>query len=96
MNQVAEKLRQARALIERGWTQGWFVSSDGLGVCPIGAINKVYIGHATFRGGESAKRLLRKAIGCPCIAPWNDAPERTQAEVLAAFDKAIELAESGQ
>jgi hypothetical protein len=26
------------------------------------------------------------------IAAWSDAPERTQADVLAAYDKAIELA----
>jgi hypothetical protein len=29
------------------------------------------------------------------ITTWNDAPERTHAEVLAAFDKAIALAKAG-
>lgn len=41
-----------------------------------------------------ARKRLAKAIGLPdgevfTIADWNDAPERTKAEVLAAFDRAI-------
>lgn len=35
---------------------------------------------------------LRDAIHCRDLTSWNDAPERTHAEVLAAFDRAIEVA----
>lgn len=50
---------------------------------------------------DECLRLFAKANGIRIvptrpmfgIANWNDAPERTHAEVLAAFDKAIELAE---
>lgn len=40
----------------------------------------------------SATRIFRNVVNSQSIATWNDAPERTHAEVLAAFDKAIELA----
>jgi hypothetical protein len=51
-----------------------------------------------------ASNLVREAIGLPPFEPetgvspfkdlikWNDAPGRTQAEVVAAVDKAIEIA----
>ena len=35
---------------------------------------------------------LHKALGHVCIAHWNDAPERCQADVLALYDRAIEEA----
>lgn len=35
--------------------------------------------------------FFRKQVGGSIIT-WNDAPERTHAEVLAAFDRAIEMA----
>lgn len=38
--------------------------------------------------------LVGAAVGGVPIGRWNDAPERTHAEVLAAFDRAIELAEA--
>lgn len=41
---------------------------------------------------------IHKAIGLPAdslaIPAWNDAPTRTHAEVLAAFDRAIAAADS--
>ena len=36
---------------------------------------------------------LEKAVGINGIEHWNDMPGRTHAEVLAAFDRAIEIAE---
>ncbi len=46
---------------------------------------------------REAYRLLHQAVGLNhnvwgLLTDWNDAPERTHAEVLAAFDKAIEAA----
>ena len=97
MTAVAEKLREARALIERGWTQGVFARlPNGNGTyaenrkatcfCMVGALYHV---------GASARclRMLERATHTSPAAKWNDAPERTQADVLAAFDKAIALAE---
>jgi hypothetical protein len=77
-------------------------------VCASGAISKVTTGCLCEGDGDEPEQdaefrkviaALGKAVGCTHsyeIARWNDAPERTQAEVLAAFDKAIELAEAGQ
>jgi hypothetical protein len=41
------------------------------------------------RDFAEAGLALRAAVGD--IVAWNDAPERTHGEVLAAFDRAIEL-----
>lgn len=70
--------------------------------CAYGAIDAATpregLGYAEFyRVRSDAMLILRDAIGLPGtnrIADWNDAPGRTQAEVLAAFDRAIALAEA--
>jgi hypothetical protein len=95
---VADKLREARALIERGWTQKvgardsggtpvWGGEKAAVSWCAVGAICTVGAKMAPFRQANNLN-------GWGGISVWNDAPERTQAEVLAAFDKAIELAEA--
>lgn len=38
---------------------------------------------------RAALDAVANAAGCDSIPRWNDAPERTHAEVLAAFDQAI-------
>lgn len=99
---AVDVLRAARALIEKGWTQYDFArNSGGWGVdewhhsaacfCSWGALNRAGIDLEC--NTASAIHWLRSATVGP-IAVWNDAPGRTQAEVLAAFDKAIELAQS--
>ena len=96
---VATKLDEARALIERGWVQGSYENAHGNCFCSLGAIEQV--------GGDCWNELpelwqpLAQAIGTnPCegfaIATWNDAPGRTQAEVVEAFRKAAELARTEQ
>jgi hypothetical protein len=116
VSEIADKLREARALIERGWTKGEFAldangdEADGITAqpvcfCALGAISQAAIGYpnpdaddlpvinepfdevATFFAGSLGFRFSHE------VARWNDALGRTQAEVLAAFDKAIELAE---
>ena len=112
MNAVADKLREARALIERGFVKERYAfgkrryvdpaSKYALCFCSLGAISRVTGAdtlHVPFT--DEAKRLAAVIDGTSgdvfCdIIEWNDAPERTQAEVLAAFDRAIELAESEQ
>jgi hypothetical protein len=116
---VADKLREARALIERGWTQGEF-ALDAKGeeiespdqtptcFCALGAISQAALGYpdpdaedfvSNAKPFEDVSTVLAQALGFRFsheIAKWNDRLGRTQAEVLAAFDKAIELAEAGQ
>lgn len=89
MSAVADKLREAKALIERGWCQGRMATGDGR-VCIRGAILGAFTEEAEERRADA---LLKKAAGFSgYLGDWNDLPGRTQAEVLAAFDKAIELA----
>jgi hypothetical protein len=100
---VADKLREARALTESGWTQEAFArdakgrverceSDKATCFCVAGALMRTM----GIVGFERGAEYVRKAIGRYRIDQWNDAPERTQAEVLAAFDKAIALVESEQ
>lgn len=100
----AEVLRKAADLIEPegAWTQGHgardedgapITSSSEAAVCwcAFGAI-----WHAQGRmiiGETPAEAALGKVIGGARIDDWNDAPGRTQAEVVAALRKAADLAE---
>jgi hypothetical protein len=69
------------------WCQRRYNLGDAY--CAIGAIMKC-------DGRPEAYSLLREGIGDDAIdqriTDWNDKPWRTHAEVLAAFDRAIELA----
>jgi hypothetical protein len=99
MSVVADKLREARALIELGWTQDAYsrdaeghdnmcAGSDPVCWCAVGAM-------AETGSGGLCEMYFRRAIDWPGgIISWNDHPDRTKADVLAAFDKAIELAEA--
>ncbi len=99
----SEILRGARKKIERpsAWARGnWARSADGFPVttndalatawCTWGALN------AACNGGDPtmAAGFLMQVAGARNLEQWSDAPERTHAEVLAAFDRAIGLAES--
>lgn len=103
----AAVLKKARELIsdEKAWTKGWFakdergrdVYADDPGAvcfCAMGAIDRA----AEECGGVDdvpALNMLVRALGGTAIDLFNDAPERTHAEVLAAFDKAIASSEAG-
>lgn len=98
-NPVVEVLRAAREKVANGWTKGTYriVLESGCLYCADGAI--------LWSGGPSvdechsrAERFLRQVIGGDrtSVVKWNDAPERTQEEVVNAFTKAIELAEAAQ
>ena len=87
----AEILRAARALIDE--PERW--RGPDVKHCPCTAINSTSL--ATV-DGAAARRFMCKAVGVSAKARWllwhwNDAPERTHAEVMAAFDRAIEMAE---
>jgi hypothetical protein len=91
---VADKLREARALVERGWCQHVFDQTHGDQqlFCAVGAIVRVTRAVSCYLDVVGTLRQAVDPRGG--LYGWNDAPERTQAEVLAAFDKAIELAEA--
>lgn len=98
---TVEVLRKARALIEKpeAWVKEHFAvkadgqdthyaDADAVRFCVAGALRRVEDQHGL------AYEILRQAARCfGSICEWNDAPERTHAEVLAAFDKAIAIAE---
>jgi len=115
MSDIANKLREARGLIERGWCQGAFARrADGSAVrpiawdtleptysayCPRGAILAQLPWSLDPQFGElvelfeRANRLEASTPDKSAVVAWNDAPGRTQADALAAFDRAIALAE---
>lgn len=84
LNEISRVLLDARALIEIGWCQNAIRYGDA--VCMRGAIESV---DAPFGAKHLALDELKAAIGGGLISVWNDAPERSKEEVLAAFDRAI-------
>jgi hypothetical protein len=100
---IADKLDEARALIERGWCQG----DDAKGksgkpvdvygryatcFCAYGAIMRVTSERGRHVIRYPMRTALVEAIGNKSLEGWNDSKSRTQAEVIEAFRKAAELA----
>lgn len=85
-----QALIAARALIpdEDHWWRGARDLRDRNCECPITALKTVTM-DAPWKTYTAARRLFAAAAGCACVPDWNDAPERTLAEVHAAFDAAI-------
>lgn len=76
------------------WGKGGRCDGRGMDTfCAAEAIEEAYAPGWLLHRSE-AFRKLHQAAGLPqssgSLVDWNDAPERTHAEVLAAFDKAIE------
>ena len=97
---AADKLREARKLIERGWCQHHYAEDAAGNIAEVGddaAVAWCAAG-ALWKAGTGIYEvgLMKRAIGGCATDAWNDAPGRTQAEVLAAFDRAIALAEAGE
>lgn len=100
---TADDLRAARNLIERpeAWTKGVVArdtfgspitpdSSDAVCWCAYGALAKVT--RSASPDYDAATAMLRKVVRADTVSGFNDT--HTHAEVLAAFDRAIALAES--
>ena len=88
--EAADILRNAKAKIDT--PEKWAHSAADFNAgkhCPATAINTT----AFNRHTNDAFELFQQVVGSK-IAAWNDAPDRTHAEVMQAFDKAIALAES--
>ena len=90
-----EILREARELVAAGWTQGQFsgMKLQGRCFCAIGAVSMAARGlcYPGFADHKYAKLLGFESARLAYI--WNDFSSRTQAEVLARFDEAIEREE---
>lgn len=105
MKTTLEILKAARERVAKGWTQGEVardaaglavgsISQDAVCWCSLGALNGALGPGESWDGWSDAKKLLRIAAGIYdniSIVDWNDAPGRTQAEVIAAFTRAIEM-----
>lgn len=99
-----EILRGMRELLadEKRWTKGVFArDADGMATCPVygeascfciaGAARMITNDRAYGTGLNAWRARVLEAARARSLGEWNDAPERTHAEVLAALDKAIEL-----
>lgn len=106
MTTTLETLRAARELIAKpgGWTQEFFARNasgertnkfgpDAVCFCAYGAIDRA-AGHSFSEADRRFMEALFDATGRDDVADWNDAPGRTQAEVVALFDKAIAAEET--
>lgn len=84
--------------IRRGWTQHSFARAPGGTSCTTNAptascwclSGAILVSRATedHTNHSRVADLIAhvKRAGFSCLAQWNDAPERTQAEVIAALE----------
>jgi hypothetical protein len=95
---VADVLRKARALIEKpeNWLQGEYCDGDKF--CLLGAIAKVQE-LPEYKSEETpayfAVKAAVRALDPGTVFPHRFNDTHTHAEVLAAFDRAIERATTG-
>lgn len=88
-------LKAAKKLIEKGWCQERNArNADSHGVSPhsVEAIRWCAVGAVWAAAGDCDNRalaLLSSLVERGDIIVWNDAPTRTQQEVIDLFDKAI-------
>lgn len=95
MRTEAEKLRYARTLIEKGWTQGAYaVDENGRAVSENSTYAKSFCAVGACLAAKTSSYYLDRLISQDVVA-WNDTPGRTKEEVLDIFDRAIALAEKG-
>ena len=87
MNKNAEFiawLKRAKALVEKGWTQGAY--HRGECCCAQAAMADTV--------PKDAPGFLFTGPGSHCgLVYWNDTPGRTKAEVIAMFDNSIKALE---
>lgn len=93
-------LRAARALVAKEWTRR-ASARDSAGIacaandegarswCMVGALAVVTHGALEYATEAVADVLGMERSADHRISDWNDAPGRTQADVIAAFDAAI-------
>jgi hypothetical protein len=91
-----EVLLQAAAIVEQGWCQGEYTDEAGRH-CAAGdiyraAANGTSNAGVSYDNGSMATRVFMQFIG-GYVSNWNDAPERTQADVVTALREAAQRAE---
>ncbi len=94
MDQILEALRFGRERVSKGWSQEYWARNDaGEAVVPFDEDATRFCVCAavleTHEGWNGAMSLLREVVGVENLTTWNDAPERAQADVVAAYDEAI-------
>jgi hypothetical protein len=95
-------LMEARQRVADGWCTGavardrdeagvlaWSPSARSWSI--LGAILASWHDHGSVEPIITSVSALAKATGASAVEVWNDRPARTQEEVVAAFDRAIEL-----
>lgn len=95
--QDVKALERARARVAKGWCQGWYAkgkSGKDVSILSKYAVQWCAIGAFKTHMPAGAESALKQAIDTYHVIAWNDAKQRTQEEVLAAFDRAIELAKA--
>mgnify|MGYP006288290745 CR=1 FL=1 len=97
-----EILKDARELVAQGWCQCAHARSEtgraldiwtkpsGCAYCAEGALIMASCATEDQEEITDAWNVLREVVGTKSLYLWNDAPGRTKAEILAAFDEAIE------
>lgn len=95
---LSEILAKARLLIENpaNWSHDDARWGTGGVECSVSAVGRVMWENRREAPYGDPLWPLGEAIGDASIVEWNDAPERTHAEVLAAFDRAIEIAKQAE
>jgi hypothetical protein len=91
---VKQVLQDALALIKIGWTRGREKRrrGDRVSYCITGAV-KAATPNGELRSGANARlRVVTSLSTYEALFEWNDKPGRTKAEVVAAFERAIEAA----
>ncbi len=97
IRKIVQVLVKSRVLLKKGWTQEWFArDADGVNCdenskqatcwCITGALCRVDGGGVVF---QRITEELERSAKVPNIVMWNDAPGRTQDEVLKLFDRTI-------
>jgi hypothetical protein len=90
--QFKEAFLEVKKIVENGWCQHHYATEKEY--CLVGAMIKVACINHAFEA-ELIDKFI-KANNLPIvkrnctITVWNDAPERTKEEVLAALDRAVE------
>jgi hypothetical protein len=96
---VADVLRRAAERVRHGWCQGSATRTDADGRtvawCAWGAIYHSCAWKSSATAYNAARELFITRLEGREIGEWNDAPERTQGEVVAALLAAADAAERG-
>lgn len=91
-NETLGILRRARSYIEQGWCQGRLEDDDG-NVCPYGALKRASHFVKKHRPYELLQEAVFETAGTSVVS-FNDSKSTTKRDVLAAFDRAIVMAEA--